>query len=137
MSRFLPSFRAPPAFCALDTSSRLLVLTLTGGKQDEETQIRKSLPTSRTGYWHWHSELGNRAGGGGLGSHLWAAEKSINALVPRTIPLLFGSGFISRITTKLSVCHPQLCVTNHPFSRLIGSHICRQILISGSLFVRL
>ncbi|KIR29736.1 hypothetical protein I309_01221 [Cryptococcus deuterogattii LA55] len=30
MSRFRPSFRGPPAFCALDTSSWLLVLTLTG-----------------------------------------------------------------------------------------------------------
>lgn len=89
MSRFRPSFRGPPAFCALDTSSWLLVLTLTGSEQCEETQIRKSPPASRT---DTGISIRNWGTGQGVGSRqllVGCRKKYKNALVPHTIPLLF------------------------------------------------
>lgn len=121
MSQFLPSLRDPTPFCALGTSSRLLVFTL------EETQIRSHAPDAE----YLAFGIGERVRGGGLVtpvSHLWAAGKGINALVPHTIPFLF-SGFVSHITTKLFVCHPQSVSLPTPplLNRL---YICRQMLIS-------
>lgn len=79
-----------------------------------------------------------RVRGGGLvtpASHLWAAGKGINALVPHTIPFLF-SGFVSHITTKLFVCHPQSVSLPTPplLNRL---YICRQMLISRPVNIHL